>query len=380
MLPKKGQLLIFILVFILTVSPFSTMAYENEQEPPQLMVDGRSLYPDVPPTIESGRILVEMRSIFEAFGAELEWNESDRTVSVYHDNMEMLLTIDGSIALIQGQPYELEVPPRIVNDRTVVPARFVSETLGAKVTWHEDTRTAMITTSETALEDVEEIESQELPPEVDDWIGYSQNTWLAQEKTINDITYILVTYGEKPTGGYTVDIQQVQESSDEIIVTAAFSEPEEGSPVTTALTYPYDLFAMNATDKPVVYEALGTESYIPTLMNIDELPPIAAESDGIKIFSPAPDSAVEESFSFEGIANVFEGNVLYRLLDSNETELDSGFTTGAMGDWGHIEETIVIPDDIEDGESMLLEFYTESAKDGSVQDLIQIPLVYEALE
>ncbi len=137
-----------------------------------------------------------------------------------------------------------------------------------------------------------------------DWI-FSKTHGLLRKRTIDDITYILVTYGEKPTGGYDVDIQQVQESDEEIIVTIAFTQPEEDEPVTTALTYPYDLFAMNATDKPIVYEAIGDEQYIPTLLNIDELPPIVAESDGIKIFSPAPESAVGESFSFEGMANVF---------------------------------------------------------------------------
>lgn len=275
---------------------------------------------------------------------------------------------------VDGQLVTPEVSPIIESGRVMVPIRFVSEALGADVKWDEETRSVIITTDHKEPSVVQEVEQETLPEEIAAWIENSQNTWLAQEKIYDDLMYLLVTYGEKPTGGYAVDIQQVVESEEEIIVKVAFTQPGEDDIVTQAITHPYDLFAMQPTEKPVVYEVIGDESYVPTLVGMETLSPIMAESRGIKIFRPAPEEKVATSFTFEGIANVFEGNVLYRLSNEEGEELVFDFTTGAMGDWGAIEETIQIPDTVEDGETLLLEFFTESAKDGSIQDLIEIPL------
>lgn len=373
---NKG-LLITLALLLLFAQTSMVLAEEIDQSEPKVWVDGQLLRPEVSPTIESGRTLVEMRSIFEALGAELEWDGETRKVTAHHGDKVMMLTIDQMTAILQGQAHELEVPPRIVEGRTVVPLRFVSEALSADVKWDEETRSVMITTDHEESSVVEEVVQEELPEEVASWIENSQNTWLAQEKVVEDIMYLLVTYGEKPTGGYSVDIQQVMESEEEIIVKLSFTQPGEDDIVTQAITYPYDLFSMKPTEKPVVYEVIGDESYVPTLVGLETLSPVMVESRGIKIFSPAPEEKVSNSFTFKGIANVFEGNVLYRLSDEEGEELVFDFTTGAMGDWGAIEETIEIPETIEDGETLLLEFFTESAKDGSIQDLIEIPLYVE---
>lgn len=216
--------------------------------------------------------------------------------------------------------------------------------------------------------------SKDLSAEIEKWIENSRKLWLAQDVIFGDTRYLLVTYGEKPTGGYSVEISDVNEKNDKLTVTVEFTEPGESESVTQAITYPYDLKKIEPTSLPVEFVAEGDENYVPRLRGINAVRPIKAQSYGIKVFSPTPHSAVPREFNIEGIANVFEGTVLYRLSDETGKKLISGITTGSMGDWGYFEERITVPDDLKSGEDFLLELYTESAKDRSIQDLIEIDL------
>ncbi len=377
MIFRKKWLLI-MMALLLAFLPLSVMAQQTEPDPPQISVNGELLSPDVPPQIEAGRTLVEMRAVFEALDATLDWDQETRTVTAYKDDLEIILPVGELTATVNDEPYTLDVPARIENGRTLVPVRFVSETLGAVVVWDGNARTVTITTDGAYPVEVAEIELEALPDEIEEWIEYSSTIWLGQARTIGDATYILVTYGEKPTGGYGVEIQEVMEYQEEILVSVSFREPAEDEMVTQALTYPYDLYVIEATDKTITFEATGAESYVPSLIGIEELLPIVAESDGIKVFNPAPETTVSETFTIEGIANVFEGNVLFRVLDTDDEELVSGITTGAMGDWGYINPQVTLPEDtVESGDTLTLELYTESARDGSIINLIQIPLQME---
>ena len=54
------------------------------------------------------------------------------------------MQIDNKTAYVNGEPTELDVPAQIINDRTMVPARFVSEAMGCKVTWYQEEKTAAV--------------------------------------------------------------------------------------------------------------------------------------------------------------------------------------------------------------------------------------------
>lgn len=210
--------------------------------------------------------------------------------------------------------------------------------------------------------------------EVNTWVEYSRGLFLAQSREIDGQQYLLVTYGMKNTGGYDVDIVNVEILEDRVQAHVTFTAPAPGQPVTEAITFPYDLKEMAATGLPVEFIASGAEIHVPHLVGLDYLPPIAAESPGIKIFQPAPGSLVGRRFQVKGAANVFEGNFQYRLTDKNGTVLVAGFGTAAMGDWKRFDLNLVVDERIPVAEGLVLELYTESAKDGAVQDLIQIEL------
>lgn len=110
--------------------------------------EGKKMDFDVAPFIEEDRTLVPMRAIFEAAGANVSWDGDTRTViAIYEANgapKYIVLQIDNPMVFVNEEKYELDVPARIVGDRTFVPLRFVMETLGREVLWNGDTYTVDI--------------------------------------------------------------------------------------------------------------------------------------------------------------------------------------------------------------------------------------------
>jgi len=220
-----------------------------------------------------------------------------------------------------------------------------------------------------------------LPAEIRNWVDNSRQIMLGQSRLFGNYLYILVTYGEKPTGGHEVRITDVVETPEALVVKVDLVDPPPGQPVTQALTYPYDLVVTAPTEKEVRFDVAAEWPVIPTLLGIDHLPPIAAGRGGVRVFAPAPDSTVPDPFCFRGIANTFEGTVNYRVETRDGKPLLEHFTTGAMGDWGYFREIVELPE--QKGDSpleergtvpLLLRVFTYSAEDGSMQGEFEIPL------
>jgi len=219
-----------------------------------------------------------------------------------------------------------------------------------------------------------DVEKSGLPVELDEWVDYSREMNVAQAVEEEDTLYLLVTYGKRPTGGYEVEIKDVVEEENQLSVYVEFTAPAPNEPVTSVSTYPYDLKEIEPSRLPVEFYAEGAEEYVPRLQGLEVLLPPVDGSERIKVFSPDPQKLENRKIELSGVANVFEGRVVYRLLDSQGNELLKKFTTGSMGNWGYFEETLEVPDEVESGQEILLELYSESARDGSIQDLVRIEL------
>lgn len=212
----------------------------------------------------------------------------------------------------------------------------------------------------------------QLPKEIEDWVNSSLAMNLGQSKGYGEERYILVTYGEKLTGGYNVDITDINVTDENVEVSVDFKAPKEGDIVTQAITYPYDLEVMEKVDLPIVFKVSGDEEYLMTLQGIDELEPIAAESFWIKIFEPAPNSTVGDQVKITGIASVYEGNIVYEVIDESGNSLYENFTTAGMGDWYYFEIDINLPQDTTS--NFKVELYSPSAIDGSKTFLVSLAL------
>ena len=105
---------------------------------------------DVPAQIINDRTMVPMRKIFEELDATVTWIDELELVVATKDEKIVSLAINSNILLIndtktgETKKVELDVPAQLVNDRTLVPARAVSEALDAKVDWDEASQTVLI--------------------------------------------------------------------------------------------------------------------------------------------------------------------------------------------------------------------------------------------
>ena len=142
----------FITMLIAAATIFTASAAIAADNEPTVYLNGEQMTFDVNPFIENDRTLVPMRAIFEAVGASVTWDEEDRTVHAIREKNDELtlvsLQIDSATAFVNSEAKELDVPAKIVNDRTVVPLRFVVESLGEQVDWDADNYTVKITTAQ----------------------------------------------------------------------------------------------------------------------------------------------------------------------------------------------------------------------------------------
>ena len=99
---------------------------------------------DQPPIIYNDRTLVPLRAIFEALDAAVAWDDNTRTVTAVRDGVAVKFTIDAYQFYKNGEAIDLDVPSMIVNDRTLVPVRAISEAFGCIVDWDGDTKQVII--------------------------------------------------------------------------------------------------------------------------------------------------------------------------------------------------------------------------------------------
>lgn len=135
----------FLLILIASMFSFSGLA----QAAPQVILNGQSLSFDVPPVIENDRTLVPLRAIFEALGASVQWDGESQMVTANKAGTEIKLIIGGS-AYKNGTPVNLDIRAKIISNRTMVPLRFIAESLGCQVSWDDATQTVTITSSDCA--------------------------------------------------------------------------------------------------------------------------------------------------------------------------------------------------------------------------------------
>ncbi|KAB2336684.1 hypothetical protein F7731_09995 [Cytobacillus depressus] len=85
--------------------------------------------------IQNGRMLVPIRSFSEKANLTLHWDQKNKTVTANSADILIEMKINSKTATVNGKKVELDVPPTILNGRTLLPLRFISESIGATVDW-----------------------------------------------------------------------------------------------------------------------------------------------------------------------------------------------------------------------------------------------------
>ena len=100
---------------------------------------------DVAPVIKNERTMLPARFVAEALGAKVDWDGEAKTVTITKDKTVIVITIDSDKATVNGKEVKLDSPAFIENSRTYTPIRFIAEALGATVEWNEKTEEVTIT-------------------------------------------------------------------------------------------------------------------------------------------------------------------------------------------------------------------------------------------
>ncbi len=146
---------IMVISMVFTVVHSEEFYYDDKwnthNENIKLYFENDYVQTDVPSLILESRTLVPVRAFFEKLGADVSWNEKNKEVIISSDDYEILLGIDSYVAYINNKSSILDVPAKIITDanniaRTLVPVRFISESLGYKVAWDEKTYSVHVST------------------------------------------------------------------------------------------------------------------------------------------------------------------------------------------------------------------------------------------
>lgn len=137
------------IVFILVCLLISTSCFATEIG---VVLDNKNIEFDVQPILQNDRVLVPMRKIFEELGCSVEWLGDSQTVIATQNSKIIALRVGvnkiicSNIETGTTEMKRIDVAPILQNGRTLVPVRFISETLNYFVDWEAKTNTVIINT------------------------------------------------------------------------------------------------------------------------------------------------------------------------------------------------------------------------------------------
>ena len=108
-----------------------------------IIVNGDAKF-DTPPVIKEGRTLIPVRAISEGMGAEVGWNAEEKIVTITKDDKVIVFNLTENKVFVDEAEVIIDVPAKVMNNRTMVPLRFIAEQLGLNVEYDEEMQTIVI--------------------------------------------------------------------------------------------------------------------------------------------------------------------------------------------------------------------------------------------
>lgn len=143
---------------ILLLSVIGTSASAAQVQGVSVIVDGKDVkFPDGKPYTEDSRVMIPVRFVSEALGADVKYKKEtagskvNRVVTIILNNKNIKMNVNSDTVLVGDKVVKLDVPARLQEERVFVPIRFVSEALGATVGWNQAKRVVSITTGKEII-------------------------------------------------------------------------------------------------------------------------------------------------------------------------------------------------------------------------------------
>ena len=194
---KKIVTLTMAVLMLISLFTFNVSAQENVS----VYIDGTKIEFDVQPQIINGRTLVPMRKIFEELGAVVDWDNTTQTAIGTKGNTTIKIAINDYTLYKNGIPNVLDVPAQLIDSRTLVPIRAISESFGCNVDWDGNTNSVYIATNTSNFNKVS---------------SYLKNngTYMDEHYGIKEGN-ILLSYAEKEN---LISLYQIEDGQYEVIL------------------------------------------------------------------------------------------------------------------------------------------------------------------
>ena len=162
------------------LSVFSPDTVQAAQRNISIVLNGNHLaFSNAQPQLVNGSVLVPARGVFENMGFQAQWDDTTKTSTLRKEGMTIVSQLGASYFTVNGNQKSLDVPVQIIDGTLMLPLRAISEATGAQVDWDANTFTASINTNAQASTQQPATPVQPSPgrPEVEDIIfdGYVIN-------------------------------------------------------------------------------------------------------------------------------------------------------------------------------------------------------------
>ena len=151
---KTIRILAFFILLLSVLMSFSITSWANDKEVEtltnvKLLVNGRNIQLERELVAIDGRILVPARTVFECFGARIDWYPEYNLVNIVKDNAVIGMIIGQKTVKVNKSVQDMEVPPILVRGTVMVPLRFVASSLNINVQWFDKLKVANLGSSIT---------------------------------------------------------------------------------------------------------------------------------------------------------------------------------------------------------------------------------------
>ncbi len=140
---RKLFLITSIILTLCITTLLGVNAYADGNEI-SVFVSGNEVEFDVPPTIIENRTLVPMRAIFEELGAKVSWTAETNTIIGEKNDIVIMMVIGDNVMKVNDKDIKLDVAPTVIDGRTLVPVRAIAESFDTNVEWYGDISTISI--------------------------------------------------------------------------------------------------------------------------------------------------------------------------------------------------------------------------------------------
>ena len=307
-----------LLIFVLMAGLFMVQGILADQKL-NLSVNGEAIKLKCPLVKDKNIIMSPIDGVFKKLDANAKYNSKTGKVTIEGKYATVELKLGSKQALVYrkfdltGAPEKtaLKVAPRVINKVVYVPLQFTVEALDAKYSFIAKTQTVSISTVQF-INPIERpasykvIDPSELQAnaQLKQWYDQSFRKTGIHYKKVGNIMYIIVAAGEKPTGGYTMEIESATlVTKSNLYITAKVVKPAPDAMVTQAITYPH--MVLKVEDASVT-KVEGT---------VDSVNPPQAEQ-GIKYEVVNPQALVNTDLTNWYNANRNNSGIHYKKVDS----------------------------------------------------------------